>query len=304
MADVFQSGAASIRVDSHQVATSGVDPVRFAGFGGLSSLDRNWRLRADGAVFETSSVWRVSTSPGTATKTPGIDADTLIVGIVTQGRVDAQIPSGASLRFLPGECFHITSAATCNLTWTVPTRFILIVASTAVLEEYGAVIDGECNRIDADTDLLRPIASFSETLVEHHAIDMNLTKFLLERLLQEQLGAILLSSASYAEPELSPRHTVYRQSKAIIKAKHADYGFAPATLAHDTGVSLRLLQKIFAHHGETVAGEIRNARARHAQSLLRDSRYATLTKDQIARYAGFSSAHVMRRAFKDLPPEA
>lgn len=204
MADVFQSGAASIRVDSRHATTSGVDAARFAGFGGLSSRNRNWNLQADGAIFETSSVWRVSTSPGTATKTRGTDADILIVGIVTQGIVDIQVSSGASMRFLAGESFHIMSAAACELTWPVPTRFVLIVASTAVLEEYGAVIHGECNRIDADTDLLRPIASFSETLVAHHALDMNLTKFLLERLLQEQLGAILLSNESYAAPELSP----------------------------------------------------------------------------------------------------
>lgn len=229
-------GAASFVIDSSRTTIVGVNAERFAGFGALLPNSDSWRLQAEGATFETSSVWRVTCLPGSATKAPGNDPDILTLGVVLQGEVDLTGPSGDLMRFFPDECFHVTSIAKCTLTWPKPSRFILIVASMAVLEEYGATINGDCGRIDADTNLLRPIASFSDTLISHQALDMSLTRFLLERLLQEQLGALLLSGEGHSEREAPTQATLYRRAKALIKAKHADYGFTPAVLASDASI--------------------------------------------------------------------
>lgn len=304
MAPDFSSGGASVIVEQSRTMATGIAPEHLARFGSLQPRTSNWRLQAEGTTFESSSVWRVSCMPGIALKGPGSDPDIFSLGIVLQGQVDLTDASGGSMRFLPHESFHITSPAACTISSPRPARIILITALMGVLDEYGASIEAAWGRIEADPDLIRPIARFSEALIARRAVDQNLTLFLLERLLQDQLGALLLSSEGHSETETPPHETVYRRAKAIIKARHADSDFTPTALANDVNSSLRYLQKVFAHHGETVAVEIRNARAHHARTILQDPKYRALTRDQVARYSGFSSAHVMRRALSDCRQQA
>lgn len=63
--------------------------------------------------------------------------------------------------------------------------------------------------------------------------------------------------------------------------------------------SLRQLQLVFAEAENSVAGEIRHQRARLAKSLLLDSRFDSLSIEQISQRAGFPPPISLRRALEE-----
>jgi AraC-like DNA-binding protein len=91
----------------------------------------------------------------------------------------------------------------------------------------------------------------------------------------------------------------------LIRLKFGDPSLTPAQLAHQLGISTRLLQRIFAEHNKTVMRHIFAERTSRAARLLADPAAAHRTITDIAFSCGFNdSAHFSRlfAASMGMPP--
>jgi AraC-like DNA-binding protein len=76
--------------------------------------------------------------------------------------------------------------------------------------------------------------------------------------------------------------------------RFAEPGLAPNQIAKALGVSTRLLQRIFAEHGETLMGRVWEARVSRSGGLLASPEAAHRTITEIALTCGFNdSAHLV-----------
>jgi len=73
----------------------------------------------------------------------------------------------------------------------------------------------------------------------------------------------------------------------------------PAKIAHRLGVSLRLLQKVFAHRGETVMGQLWQERVSRAARLLSAPEAADRSITDIAFACGFNDSSHFGRVFAE-----
>lgn len=308
MSSVNSSAAATILIDGRRNSMAARRSGAMIPFGTLHSSDPRWQFKARGVRFEATSVWRATSTIGRASKTQGVDPDLCLVGIVADGQMEISSEAADPIRVLPGECFSISAKAACELVWRRPSRSVLLVTPAHALGESRAAIPSEYGRLDVDPSLLRPIYGFTEAILKSDALGPGPGAGLLQRLLREQVVAILRTHDGRArddDEDLNSRASsageIFQLSMVLINERHTDESFLSATLAKQVGVSLRQLQRIFSDHGTTVSHEIRTARAQRAKYLLGDRRYAAMSRDAIARHSGFSSARNMRLAFSRIP---
>lgn len=94
------------------------------------------------------------------------------------------------------------------------------------------------------------------------------------------------------------RRTQMQQAKAHIEAHLGEPDLCPATIAAAQYISVRLLYKLFAADGETVAGWIRKRRLERIRHDLLNPTYANLPIIAVASRWGFSNPAHFTRVFK------
>jgi AraC family transcriptional activator of tynA and feaB len=120
-----------------------------------------------------------------------------------------------------------------------------------------------------------------------------------------RLAVYDLIGALFAEPDPVPvsRHAdrLFARVRAVIKDGFADPDFGPRTVAAETGISLRYLQKLFTARGSTCSEFIYSLRLEHAARLLH--RRASLSTSQplteVAYACGFRDYTHFARRFRD-----
>lgn len=120
------------------------------------------------------------------------------------------------------------------------------------------------------------------------------------RHLMDLLALTLLHLAPLAEAsESAVRAAQHQQVQRHVEARLGDPGLGTERIARDLGMSERHLQKLFAAHGETLSGLIRQRRMAEAQRLLADPAGRSASIATIAYRLGFSDPAYFSRVFRD-----
>jgi AraC family transcriptional activator of tynA and feaB len=120
-----------------------------------------------------------------------------------------------------------------------------------------------------------------------------------------QLAVYDLIGALFAEPDPLPvsRHAdrLFARVRTVVKEGFADPDFGPRTVAAETGISLRYLQKLFTVRGSTCSEFIYSLRLEHAARLLhrRASFSTSQPLTEIAYACGFRDYTHFARRFRD-----
>jgi AraC-like DNA-binding protein len=145
--------------------------------------------------------------------------------------------------------------------------------------------------------LERSMVAFIGGILHAGTAPSSLEEYAIAQLLTEMGVAVLLDRNGL--PPVNSRESVRQAALAFIVHQSSNPDLTPIDVARHVRVSLRALQAVFAEQGTSPAAEIRRQRARRAHSWLTDSRYATLSVDQVARRAGFGTSMSLRRALRD-----
>lgn len=161
------------------------------------------------------------------------------------------------------------------------------------------LLDGVGMRIDGKSPAGSVASSFIATFAEHATSlgdrrARNWTKMLVELL----NSAILEQAGKERQRNQSSAH-LRRQVRLHIENNLREPALSVRTIADDTGVSARYLNKIFAHQPHTVAQLIRERRLEYCRRDLEDPYMAHVSATNIAFSWGFNSAAHFSRAYKE-----
>jgi AraC-like DNA-binding protein len=271
--------------------------------GRLTSAEARWAMRADGFLFGGSAALRAVASAGSAWSTVDRTQGVIIIGSVTSGRLDLETLS-TTAAVAKGGIFFLGPGARTRLRWQEPTMMVLSSVPANVAGSVGVVLDRPAGSLSVEATLAEPIMRFVETLASGHESPSPLSLHILDQLMQEQSGALLLSSEGFGDELRMGRHGLYGRALQLMVAKRAEPLVTPASIAADLNVSLRQLQRVFQDHSDAPAAALRRLRADLARQMLDDERYSSIPVSEIARHAGFSSSQVMRRVLRQLDVDA
>jgi AraC-like DNA-binding protein len=114
-----------------------------------------------------------------------------------------------------------------------------------------------------------------------------------------ELLSCALAESHSNEPASSNalREALFVRACRLIRFKFGDPGLTPAQIAHQLGISTRLLQRIFAERGMTVMRQIFRERTSQAARLLAEPGSAHRTITDIAFACGFNGSSHFNRLF-------
>ena len=116
--------------------------------------------------------------------------------------------------------------------------------------------------------------------------------------LTELLFAMLSEEQIRVSTSTSLRAALFDRACRIIAHEAHDPDLYPAGVARQLGVSMRMLQRIFREHGQTVAHGILRSRVDKGSSMLGDERMRVRTITEIAFECGFRDLTTFERAFR------
>lgn len=229
------------------------------------------------------------------------DYDDLTLGLVLRGRRRHHLDSGETLLAGPGELFLYDPTRPCRVNWsdhsgihiTLPRRTLapLFDPDSLSLPEVLARLKtspmsgflcAHLRQLAADGDRLPP---------GYQALLLNQTR---------ELALAALGSAFQIPTAESAPDAVYLSALKLIRQHLDDPDLDPAALARAVGCSRATLYRLFARHGSTVAGSLREARLRKAHQLLTLAP-PHLSIAELAAHCGFldnaSFSRLFRRRF-------
>jgi AraC-like DNA-binding protein len=114
-----------------------------------------------------------------------------------------------------------------------------------------------------------------------------------------ELLAQTLSESQRCEPvpSVALREALFVRACRLIRLRCGDPNLSSDTIAHASGISARLLQRIFAEHDETPMRRVWEERVSRAAELLADPRAAHRSVTEIAFACGFSDSTHFGRSF-------
>lgn len=146
--------------------------------------------------------------------------------------------------------------------------------------------------------LLSPAVAFALGAVRTPAAAQSpVSSYFTERLLLEMLQGLLAEMTATPTP-LSTRDP-FPDALAVLSTRYADAGLTSQSVADAVRLSKRQLERIFADHGTTIRGTLRQIRLQHARAMLSSADYGAMSTGWIAQHVGFSSASSLARALRD-----
>ncbi|WP_344818050.1 helix-turn-helix domain-containing protein [Microbacterium soli] len=148
----------------------------------------------------------------------------------------------------------------------------------------------------APTPLTIGFRTFAQAVVRHGDEGSSMSQYAIERLLAEMTFGALVEQQS-VETGQRPSSLLER-ARSIMLMRREDPNFSTPQLAAELHISQRQLQRAFARAGIRPGDMLRRMRVELAESMLRNPLYSGLTVDEVAHYAGFTSALQLRRALQ------
>jgi AraC-like DNA-binding protein len=220
----------------------------------------------------------------------------LLLCFVTRGSVVLRLIDGSRVAAAPGDVICLTSWLGYRATWEAAIELVVLAVRMDALLEYGVTAPAPGGALQASTAMSPRVRAFVSAIADGPGPSSALSEHLLEKMLLEMASAIMLATPGISRSARRSSSSLYGEAMACIVARRADPDLDPAAVARELNVSLRSLQRAFGRRSVTVSAEIRRQRVELAVSLLRDSRYDVLSVEEIAHYAGFTSALLLRRA--------
>jgi AraC-like DNA-binding protein len=221
----------------------------------------------------------------------------LLLCFVERGPVAVRLPDGSRIVAESGDAICLTSWRGYRAMWNTPIELVALAVRMDALPECGVTAPGPGGAVQASTAISPQVRAFVSAIADGPGPSNALSEHLLEKMLLEMARAIMLATPGISHiARRSSSSSLYGEAMACIVARRADPDLDPAAVARELNVSLRSLQRAFGRRSVTVSAEIRRQRVELAMSLLQDPHYEVLSVEEIARYTGFTSALLLRRA--------
>ncbi|SCZ10861.1 MULTISPECIES: AraC family transcriptional regulator [unclassified Pseudomonas] len=204
----------------------------------------------------------------------------------------------------PGQVAIFNSAEEYRTDIPDGTRNVTIKIPADLFRAMCPKIDAVCGRVDVANSRFVPLLTqFALQALESAACLSIEHVNSLERGLLELAFLMMDVPESYAGDDSKPviDHFFHRVM-AYIAANFQDPDLAPERAAQSHRVSIRYIHKIFQAHDTTFGRELRLARLRHAQKLLRENlqnKSRQMTIAEVAYNCGFSSQALFSVRFKE-----
>lgn len=183
----------------------------------------------------------------------------------------------------------------CEGAWRITAAYV----PRTALASFVAVLPTTARILPERRPLDRAMQAFIEQVLAADDQATTIERYAIEQLILEMSGAILLDRVGTDAARHSPHRLLRERAVAVIARECSDPALTPGIVAREVQSSLRQLQVVFAEADNSVAGEIRRQRAHLAKSYLLDSRFDSLSIEQIAQRSGFHSPMSLRRALDE-----
>ncbi len=183
----------------------------------------------------------------------------------------------------------------CEGAWRITAAYV----PRTALASFVAALPTTARILAERRPLDRAMQAFIEQVLAADDQATPVERYAIEQLILEMSGAILLDRVGTDAARRSPHRLLRERAVAVIARECSDPALTPGLVAREVQSSLRQLQLVFAEAGNSVAGEIRRQRAHLAKSYLSDSRFDSLSIEQVAQRAGFHSPMSLRRALDE-----
>ncbi|MFD5213446.1 helix-turn-helix domain-containing protein [Microbacterium sp. NPDC058345] len=241
-------------------------------------------------VRDTSWRW----APKASTTRPSPTSHSAVVVFPAEGRVVPTAETAVAGQAAPMGLF-LPPHADRTLEWEAGAEALAVWVPELLLQEFT-----EGGTPDATVLYASPLTvgfrTFAQAVVRHGDEGSSMSRYAVERLLAEMTFGSLVEQHS-VETAQRPSALIER-ARSVMLMRREDPGFSTTQLAAELHISPRQLQRAFARAGVTPADMLRRMRVELAESMLRNPLYAGLTVDEVARYAGFTSALQLRRALQ------
>jgi len=238
-------------------------------------------------------------SPFTSTAGPPGGSDEVHIGFVEEGSVI--VPSvPASLRRSTAPATYVFPAwHEIDLECPETTCGIDIAVSGSHLADRGITLRERDYGISPSSEVGQPLHIFAAALLDAALgpEPATVNALVTERALDDLIVGVFMANPAKTVSSEELRAGLRLRAASLISASHQFPDLTPAVIADTLGVSLRHLQRAFAESNLSVARLISTRRADTAALLLRSADAASLTMNEVAARAGFSSASELRAAF-------
>ncbi|UEA60748.1 helix-turn-helix domain-containing protein [Gordonia otitidis] len=258
--------------------------------GALSSADLG-ELQMSGVIGSRA---RIRRSPITIRRSdPGVIKVALQVrghSTVTQhGRVAALGPGDIAV-YDTSHCYELSLNDSFEM-------LVAVVGRAAIRIGENELRDATARTIASSTGigaLLRPVlTSLDEQVRQPHSDATD------NPLVTEAVADLVSAALRAATPNhLGSGETVLMSARSYIESTLGDITLSPAAVAAKHHISVRQLQKLFAHDGQTVSGFIRQRRLARSRRDLADPRQAHRSIGDIAASNGLVDAAHFSKLFK------
>ncbi|WP_309080526.1 helix-turn-helix domain-containing protein [Zhihengliuella sp.] len=269
-------------------------------FGLVAPRQPSWGATVDRLDIGAVNILRAVVRAGQGRLEPVDDDRQLVFARVESGRLDVVPEDGPAFSVEGGEMFLYRSTEPYGLTWHGSVELLMVGVPLELADEFGIRQESVDGRLRNDSALRAPVLAFLEAMAGIEGAVGPLDAYFLEKLVQEMAAAVLLSNRRVGAAAQESQPGIYDRALSLMTALRGDHDLTPERVAGELNVSLRNLQREFCRNGTSVAATLRRLRAELAVQLLTDSQYDVLTIPQVAYYAGFGSAPLMRRALTAL----
>lgn len=256
---------------------------------------------ADTLALESVVLKRYELARGAERVVPTSESPVLHCMLVAAGSVSVAptLDSRRRHRADAGRGLFLRSRSDYLLAWSDEAEVIVVSAPEAVVAAFGAPLDESDGPLFAgDSALVAPATAYFRSLLSGAARPGRVATYALSRLSEEMVGSLFLERASVGAGPVKVQPSLYRRALALIASRRADSELTVPSLAAELAVSPRHLQRAFSEQGTSPAMEIRRLRVELAVQLLTEQRYDVLSVEEVSRFAGFTSADDLRRAFR------
>ncbi|GAA3672662.1 hypothetical protein GCM10023081_08750 [Arthrobacter ginkgonis] len=220
-----------------------------------------------------------------------------MIVFILSGELVAHTPDGR-LEVGAGQAWFVRSLLDYTLEWPVKTLMVSLTVPSDALEEFGIAPSVQIDVLEASPLLHDAAQRFIESVAGSKASGTGPAPYIVERLLLEMAGALLLSDDGLRAARRTGLEDIRYQAERLIGVKYVDSLYDTAALAADLNVSLRQLQRSFAASGSTPAAVLAKMRLEQAQRLLQDPACRMLDMAEIAQHSGYRSARQLREHFR------
>ena len=220
------------------------------------------------------------------------------IGFVLGGSITITVPGDEPFVLRPGGASAVNDWSAFEVESSEGTRCLEIMIPATRLEDRGVRVHHGKFKLEGSRSLRSPLRNLALSFVDSSWTPSLHAEKVAERTIEDLVVGMFLESEGYAIDSEDLRAGLRGRAITEIGRSHRTPTLTPGVLAERLAVSLRHLQRAFEDSGESIASSITRRRAESAALLLSAPGATSLTIEEVAKRAGFSSAFELRAAFR------